>query len=371
MTAQTRTTPTPLRVVVVGAGIVGVATAWWLQRRGHRVQMVDPQSPSQRIVRSGSAAALGVLMGDVFHRASGRAWRLRQQALELWPLWRQDLTAAGWPIPYRAGLLLLAADRAEAERLQGLSQGRQALGLPLEFWPPERLAALAPALPAAAQGGLVSGRDGQLDPAAAIAALRGDGLRRGLTLVSDRAVALERQASWRIRLQGGGQLEADRVVLANGCGIGTLLAPLGHRLVLDPVLGQAAELALAPSTPAPASWPGAVVWRGINLVPRPDHRLWIGATLEPGEQGDAGALERLLDLEGNAPPWLRQARPLQRWQGIRPRPRHQPAPLLEEPEPGLLVSGGTYRNGVLLAPAMAHWCAERIETPATAAPERA
>ena len=165
-----------------------------------------------------------------------------------------------------------------------------------------------------------------------------------------------------IALQGGSQLEADRVVLANGCGITALLAPLGHALALQPVLGQAAELALESQTPATEHWPAAVLWRGINLVPRPNHRLWIGATLEPGEQADAAALAELLKLGGQAPPWLLQARLLQSWHGIRPRPLQQPAPLLSEPEPGLLVSGGSFRNGVLLAPAMAQWCAERIET---------
>lgn len=351
--------------MVVGAGIIGLATAWWLQRRGHRVQLLDPEPlpASLGMARSGSGAALGVLMGDLFHRASGRAWRLRQQALELWPAWRQELAAAGWPIPYRAGLLQLAADEAEAERLRCLAQARQSLGLPVQFWPRERLAELAPALPLQAAGGLHSRRDGQLDPIAAMAAFGADGLRRGLELICDRATGLQpHQQNWRIALQGGGQLEADRVVLANGCGITALLAPRGHRLTIEPVLGQAAELELESQTPSSEHWPAAVLWRGINLVPRPNHRLWIGATLEPGVRADAAALAELLKLGGQAPPWLLQAHLLQSWHGIRPRPLQQPAPLLCEPEPGLLVSGGSFRNGVLLAPAMAQWCAERIET---------
>ena len=41
-------------------------------------------------------------------------------------------------------------------------------------------------------------------------------------------------------------------------------------------------------------------------------------------------------------------------------PQGQPAPVLMEPEPGLLIATGHYRNGVLLAPASAAWLAERI-----------
>jgi glycine/D-amino acid oxidase-like deaminating enzyme len=34
--------------------------------------------------------------------------------------------------------------------------------------------------------------------------------------------------------------------------------------------------------------------------------------------------------------------------------------VLQEPEPGLLVASGHYRNGVLLAPATAEWLVERL-----------
>ena len=47
----------------------------------------------------GVATALGVLMARVFHRSSGRGWRLRQRSLELWGAWRRELEARGWPVP--------------------------------------------------------------------------------------------------------------------------------------------------------------------------------------------------------------------------------------------------------------------------------
>ena len=50
-----------------------------------------------------------------------------------------------------------------------------------------------------------------------------------------------------------------------------------------------------------------------------------------------------------------------RWQGLRCRPLGQPAPLLEQVAPGLLLLSGHYRNGVLLAPASADWALRWIE----------
>ncbi len=328
---------------------------------------------------SGSLAALGVLMGQVFHRSTGRGWRLRQRSLELWAGWRRDLEARGHRIPYRPGLLLLAADPQERERQKLLAAQRGLQGLPLRFWEREQLAVLRPALPDGALGGLYSPLDGQLDPGAALQALGRDGTAAGLTLLADAATSLKPPSpgglggGWRVERQSGGWEEAEWVVLAAGMGCAPLLATAGIDRPLEPVLGQALELELAgeamglrqPPGAEGREWPGAVVWRGTNLIPRPDlpggRSLWLGATLEPGEQAERTLLDSLPRLGGAAPPWLRQARERRRWQGIRARPVGRPAPLLEQLAPGLLLAGGHYRNGVLLAPASAEWVADRVE----------
>ena len=116
-----------------------------------------------------------------------------------------------------------------------------------------------------------------------------------------------------------------------------------------------------------------VVWKGLNLVPRPDldggRRCWLGATLEPGEHADATALAQLRGWGAEPGPtpadrelaWLAEARVVRQWQGLRCRPVGRPAPVLEQLEPGLLLVSGHYRNGVLLAPASAEWACSQIE----------
>ena len=222
-------------------------------------------------------------------------------------------------------------------------------------------------------GGLHSPLDGQVDPRWAMAALRDDGLQRGLSVHRDAVSALEAlpgmATGWRVHCRGGDRFDAGWVVVAAGLGSGALLENLGLHRPMEPVLGQAQELERPPerdgSAPGRWTWPGAVVWRGINLVPRPDRpggqRFWLGATLEPGEMAAAEAVERMRNLEGAAPDWLQQARVHRHWLGRRARPVGRPAPLLEQPAPGLLLAGGHYRNGVLLAPASAAWVCGCIE----------
>ena len=350
---------------MIGAGVVGLSVAWLLVEQGHAVSLIDPALETRQPQGAGSSAALGLLMGQIFRRSSGRGWRLRQQSLALWQHWRTKLEQRGYVIPYRPGLLQLATNPEEFTAQQRLAEQRQAQGLPLSLLDADELSRLQPCLPAAAAGGLLSPADGQIDPLPAMQALLQDGRRQGLRSQTTTVFRLERrpgplQQRWGVYTDAG-SVQSCWVVVAAGLGSPSLLAPLGHQRPQSPVLGQALELQLPAGCDA-SPWPGSVSWDGINLVPRPDGRLWLGATVEPGlTTGAPEALTVLRELGGHAPDWLRQAAVLRHWQGLRARPDASPAPLLEQLEPGLLLSSGHYRNGVLLAPASAAWASEQIE----------
>ena len=295
-------------------------------------------------------------MAEVYQRRSGRGWRLRRRSMELLQQWQEQLQ-----LPIQRGLLLLASEPQEWERQQRLVQQSQSLELLSAADLSARVnQAALPELPNGVIGGVWSEGDGQLDPMQWIQRLQVASAEQGLERVEANVIGIDGNGGgpWTLRLDNGSKLSSDWLVIAAGLGSSGLLESLGHSLPMEPVLGQALELQLHRGQPA---WSGCLIWKGINLVPRPNGRIWLGATVEPGAEASAPALAELQGLEGTAPGWLQQAQVLRQWQGLRARPSGQPAPVLEQPKPHLLVVSGHYRNGILLAPACAEWAATQIQ----------
>ena len=378
-TALTMGTATPCNgpVAVVGGGIIGSVTAWWLSVCGAEVIRIDPGCPQERA----SLAALGVLMGHCSHRRTGRSWRLRQASLALWHRWIPQLEAeARQPVKRQWGLTVLGHGRNEADRLQTLIHQRRKQGVNLTWHPAAELVQRSPGLASRdLQGGLWSPRDGRLDPASLLAALAIAAERRGVQRCRARVTGLRRRpnSGWQLKLEPSFcHLDVAVVVLCNGLAATSLAnaaqpcceaAPAPGTscaeqavLAMEPVLGQAAELH-GPEI-ASAGLSGPVVWQGVNLVPVDHETLWLGATVEPGQRGNGctSSFNHMLGLHGTAPDWLAQATIRRRWQGVRARPVGRAAPLLEQLAPGLLLTTGHYRNGILLAPATAWWTADQL-----------
>ncbi len=298
-------------------------------------------------------------MGHVFRRSSGRAWRLRQRSMELWPLWSDLLSTGEAPLMLKTPLIQLAASEREAELQQQLAEARRDLGL--SFLSASTLEGEHPDWPAAPHGGLLSERDGRVDPLVLQQALRSKLAQLDVCLMPTQVMQLERHGQrWRLELNDGTTLTANQVVICTGLASQQLLAPLGHARPMEPVLGQVLQLRINAPTALRSPWPAVLVSHGVNLVRHHDDQLWLGATLEPGTEPNGAATLAMQGLEGDAPDWLQQARVVSQWHGLRARPSGRPAPLLEVLEPGLILASGHYRNGVLLAPATAEWVSQQI-----------
>ena len=306
---------------------------------------------------NGTSASLGVLMGNVFRRTSGRGWRLRRRSMELWPRWMKALQEFEASVTLQTGLLQIAADQESAAQMAVLAEQRSDLGLELQT--SEQVRSI---WPTALHGALLSKADGRIDPLQLQTALRQALVRQGAQPISSHVVQLERHGSrWRVHHAEGHSTCHDGVVICAGLSTSELLEPLGHSLPISPVLGQALMLQLQEGPANWSNWPAVLVDQGFNLIPVGPGKLLLGATVEPGTDAADDPLALMRNLNDSAPDWLRHATVIEHWSGLRARPVERPAPVLEVLEPGLIVASGLYRNGVLLAPATAEWISTELQ----------
>tara|TARA_B100000965_G_scaffold204327_1_gene170564 strand:+ start:27 stop:614 length:588 start_codon:yes stop_codon:yes gene_type:complete len=167
--------------------------------------------------------------------------------------------------------------------------------------------------------------------------------------------------TWKVFLDNNNIDNQDYIVICSAINTQKLLKPLGHSILLEPVLGQVIELELKDNATDWNKWPAILNYQSINFIHHNPNHILMGATIENKTQPSLSAKQEILTMRNNAPEWVKQSKVSHEWYGIRAKPVNEPAPLLKELEPGLLINTGHYRNGILLAPSCAEWIGLKIE----------
>ncbi|MFG3040072.1 FAD-dependent oxidoreductase [Streptomyces sp. NPDC048330] len=209
-------------VIIVGAGVVGAATASVLARHGARVALVAPMDGSQDHATAMSGGLVRSYEPDPYLR--GLALRSHQLA------WGPAALAPG---PYgflTTGSLVLCGDADLEQARKGVVELNGA-GVPAELLGPEVLRERFPGL---AVDGVTAAvwepEAGYADPPRTARAYRDRALAHGARLLPARVLELVAPPGAdrvRVLLEPGGPVEARAVVLAAGGGTGTIA---GHRL---------------------------------------------------------------------------------------------------------------------------------------------
>ncbi|MFJ5827754.1 FAD-dependent oxidoreductase [Streptomyces sp. NPDC093089] len=209
-------------VIIVGAGVVGAATASVLARHGARVALVAPMDGSQDHATAMSGGLVRSYEPDPYLR--GLALRSHQLA------WGPAALAPG---PYgfmTTGSLVLCGDPDMEQARKGVAELNGA-GVPAELLAPGEIAARFPGL---AVDGITAAvwepEAGYADPPRAARAYRDRALAHGARLLPAlvrELVAPPGADRVRVLLEPGGPVEARAVVLAAGGGTGHIA---GHRL---------------------------------------------------------------------------------------------------------------------------------------------
>jgi glycine oxidase len=343
-------------IVVIGAGVIGLAVAWRLAQRGAAVTVLDQGAAGM----GASHAAAGMLAicaeaepGEERLVALGRA----SQAL--WPPFAREVEAAsGLAVDLRGeGTVVVALTADDQARLNHRLEFQKSLGLPVEWISGSEARRREPHLAPGLAGAVLSPEDHQVDNRKLVAALHVAATGAGAAIREHQAVARILVAGGRaigVALADGRELRADHVVLAAGAWSRRIegLFPEG-RPPVRPVKGQMIALRMDPDAPLVTH----VLWApGAYLVPRNDGRLIVGATVE--EKGfdatlTAGGTLALLEAAWRALPGIEELPIDDMWVGHRPGSRDDAPILGPGPVEGLTYATGHYRNGILLTPVTA------------------
>lgn len=334
-----------MKVVIIGAGVAGLAIGWRLLQAGAAVTILDRGQPAQ----GATWAAAGMLAVTAELEDAGEAESaFALHSNTLWPAFAAEVEhASGIAIDFvRSGALLLAGDAGQLEAMRSRGTVLDGAGA----------RALVPMLADDVAGGLWAADEARVDNRALGEALTIAFLKAGGTLIPQEAAVT-------IEERGGpvmtpyGRHYADAFVIAAGAWSG-LLADIP----ITPVKGEI--IALMP--PANQPLPGPVIWgNGVYLVPR-DHegekRLLVGATMrEVGFDTSLSPQERdrLRASAQSLIPSLKHWTLTDHWAGLRPK-SPDGLPLLGLLRGNIFVAGGQFRNGILLAPAIAQLMADIV-----------
>lgn len=327
-------------VIVVGSGLIGLASAVAVAERGLTVSLLADRRPGEA-----SPAAAGMLAPSV-ERSSGPAHHFAIASRDRYPSYVEFLEErTGLLVPLnRLGILQLALTE------KGI-KGLRRTALPSTRWiDAKELRELEPSL-SHGLGAMFSPDDGSVDNSLLLQALEGIVASSGgggerITRIEDAAIGIEPGAtSCSVRTRSGQRLSAPHVVLAAGAWTGTIegaryaqqVAPARGQLVLYPV-SPLRHVVYGP--------------RGY-VVPRGDGTIG-GSTMENtgfDAAVTAAGVHKVRDAAEEICPSLAAIREAKSWAGLRPVTPDMLPILGPDPDhASVIYACGHSRNGVLMAP---------------------
>ena len=337
-------------LLVVGAGLIGLSCAWRAAEAGVETIVVDAGAEERASeVAAGMIAPVGEASwgeGDLL--AAGMA------SAAAWPEFARELEAAsGMEVPYRrCGALHVGLDRDETAELRRVHDFHARLGLEARWLRGSECRGLEPGLAPSVAGGFEVPSEAEVDPRAALRALRVAALAAGARFEEGaRVVELlgDETRVGGVRLEDGRRLAAERVLLATGARAGEDLGGV-RAAPVRPVKGEIVRLR-AREGERPCE--RIVVTERVYVVPRGGEEVVVGATvLERGfdRRVTAGGVHELLREAYRTLPEIAELELVECSAGLRPGTPDNAPVIGETGTEGLLVAGGHHRNGVMLAP---------------------
>lgn len=334
------------RVVIVGAGVIGLFCAATLSKRGLKVTLLESAEEDFSVHGpAASLAAAGMLapVSEAFGANAAQHARLDELNLASFDLWRALHKGALWEdgVKFGGGIAIAAsAEAADALGRKARAMGRTASPLsPGRFWKQTGLEARI-------EHALWIEDEATADPGRVLSGLTMEARRHGASILFDHDVDVIEPGL--VRVFDHGTIEADAVVLAPGAWATERLAAAAPALKhVRPAKGHLVPVKLkrplAPNIHAP----------GFYLAQRNATDVVLGATMEFDlyeRRVDPEKVAALLAAAETLMPGEVARADQPAWAGVRAMSPDWAPMIGPSGAEGVFVACGHSRNGWLLAP---------------------
>jgi glycine/D-amino acid oxidase-like deaminating enzyme len=375
----------PASTIVVGAGIIGAATALFLAREGVKVTLVERHHAGW----GASGRNAGYI--SMITRSGGPQLELALLSRSIYPRLADELD----DFEFRPTGALVYYFEEQLPLIDGFVERRRADGLPMEVVDGDRAREICPLLPEEVAGGIHSKSDCYMHPGKLVDALVAAAVKEGAEVVTEGVTELEVEAGRCIGVRTtSGVLTADTVALATGSWTTALMEKAGLPFNLLHMRMQMVETApiddrfdVAAYGPSlfheyafvrelPGYDDDIVLHPLQQIMPevgllelicqRADGRLWLGCPIEFVDGPDAApeptvaGMAQTFGVLGDHVPSLQHI-PVERvWGGIAPQTGDGLPVISDVPAlPGLFVGSG-HAYGATVGPGSARVLADLI-----------
>jgi sarcosine oxidase subunit beta len=352
-------------LIVVGAGIVGLATAYFARKAGARVLVLDQGA----IANEASSRATGFLS---LRAETPEEKPLAELAESLWPDLDSEL---GYPTEWtQKGRLWAAFNERELVELRKLYKSFETTDIGFELIEGKACRALLPALSEQVAAGIFTPRSGHANPQRAAQAFAWAFLDQGGEILEDNAVYAVIEDGGKVAgvRSARGDLAAGQVALCAGANNVTLLEPFGVIFPAAPV-----RLEAMVTTPLPPLFEYCFIGHGLsvrqtrrgNLHLNGGPHEWINTEVDrepekPNTPIVRNMARRLLEVF----PIAREAQLLRCWAGVVDITADQMTIIHRFGAPNGLVVVAAGGHGLGMAPALGLAVSELALNGATNAP---
>ncbi|WKD61486.1 Hydrogen cyanide synthase subunit HcnC precursor [Corynebacterium ciconiae DSM 44920] len=354
------------KVTIIGAGIVGLATAFSLTRRAHQVRLIDPSPASGATHYAGGMLAP---VAEVQYRQE-KLFPLMKDAARYWPELIAHLAEhTALPLGFDdSGTLVVAADHADGQHLEELALYQHAFAMPAERITTRQARTEEPALSPRLTGAVSIPGDFQIYPRVCAEALLDACRTLGVCHIAEAVThlkAAERVTAIHTTESVYEVDEDEQVVLAAGLGAGEITGwdnPLQLRPVYGDILRVRVPAALQPLCTKVVR--AFVEDRPVYIIPRAvDQTIAIGASTREDHlrEPKVGAVYDLLRDAIRILPGLEECELIEAATGARPGSPDDLPYLGRARARNLIVSTGYFRHGILLSSWAARRTTELIE----------